>query len=216
MSHGRDTSPKPYAVVAEFGSPEALLLAVEQLNAEGYRDVEAYTPVPVHGLTDKMEFKDDKLWYIVFLGGCTGMIVGLFLEWYTSTGVIFPSFVMGPTGIQGYAHQVGGKPLVSLPMFVPVAYECTILFSAFGATFGMLGMNGLPKPHQPIMNADSMKRASQDRYVAAVLTTDPRLKPLEDDHGHQSWDEAGASALEGFMHSLHPISVERVMTSEGY
>ncbi|MES1227579.1 MAG: hypothetical protein ABUL72_02850, partial [Armatimonadota bacterium] len=71
-------------------------------------------------------------------------------------------------------------------------------------------------PHQPIMNANSMKRASQDRYIAAVLTTDPRLKPLEDDHGHQSWDSEQAESLEKFMHDLDPISVERVMTSEGY
>ena len=216
MSHGRDSSPKPFAVVAEFGNPDALLNAVEKLNAEGYGSVEAYSPVPVHGLVDRMEFKDNRLWYITFIGGCTGMMLGLFLEWYTSTGVIWPWFVPGPTGFHGYAHQVGGKPLVSTPAFVPVGYELTILLSAFGATFGMLGMNGLPKPHQPIMNAAAMKRATQDRYVAAVLTTDPRLKPLVDDHGHQSWDEDRASALENFMHGLSPISVERVMTTEGY
>jgi len=39
MSHGRDTSPKPYALVAEFDSPDQLLAAADKLNAEGYRDV---------------------------------------------------------------------------------------------------------------------------------------------------------------------------------
>lgn len=216
MSHGRDTSPKPFAVVAEFDSPDQLLHAAEKLNAEGYRDVEAYSPVPVHGLTDKLEFNENLVWWITILGGATGMVVGMFLEWYTSTGVIWPWFVPGPTGIHGYAHIVGGKPLFSIPAFVPVAYECTILLSAFGATFGMLGLNGLPKPHQPIMQAECMKRASQDRYVVAVMTTDPRIKPLEDDHGHQRWDEDTASELEKLLWGFKPLSVERVKTAEGY
>lgn len=211
MSHGRDTSPKPYAVVAEFETPDQLLSAVERTKDAGYRDVEAYSPVPVHGLTDKMGFKDDRLWLICFIGGVTGACLGMALEWYTSAGILIPNSIRtpfgfslpvpAPTGVDGYAHNTGGKPLFSLPAFVPVAYELTILLSAFGATFGMLGLNGLPKPHNPIFNASAMRGASQNRYILSVEATDPNYNEVE---------------LSQFLNSLNPLSVEAIKTSEGY
>ncbi|MBS1708506.1 MAG: DUF3341 domain-containing protein [Armatimonadetes bacterium] len=201
MSHGRDTSPKPFAVCASFDNPHDLVEAAKATRAAGYRDIEAYSPVPVEGLCDALEWKDDKLGWVTFLGGLAGLSAGLLLVWWTSTGFQFPSFIPGPTGLNGYGHNTGGKPLFSLPAFVPIVYELTILLSAFGATFGMIGLNGLPKPHHPMFNSEEMKRASQDRFVIAVEATDPR------------YDE---DALEGFFKSLKPLSVERVMTSEGY
>jgi hypothetical protein len=100
-----------------------------------------------------------------------------------------------------YSHNVGGKPLDSWPMFFPVTYECTILLASFGATFGMIALNGLPKPHQPVFNAEAMVRASQDRFVLLIEASDP------------NFDETKAKA---FMQTLDPESVESVYTSEGY
>lgn len=201
MSHGRDTSPKPFAVCAEFDNPHDFLEAAKATKAAGYRDVEAYSPVPVEGMTDALEWKSDLLGWVTFLGGVTGLLAGLGLVWWTSTGFQFPSWLPAPTGMGGYAHNTGGKPLFSLPAFVPIMYELTILLAAVGATFGMIGLNGLPKPHHPMFNAEAMKRVSQDRFVIAVEATDPR------------YDE---DALVGFFQTLNPLSVERVMTSEGY
>ncbi len=201
MSHGRDTSPKPYGVVAEFDNPDSLLSAAKSVHEAGYRDIDAYSPFPVHGLTDVIGFKDDKLGWVVFLHGVGGFLFGYFLEWWVSMGVQISSSALMHNGLLPYPHNVGGRPLFSLPSFFPPAYELTILFAAFGATFGMLAFNGLPKPHHPVMNAGSMARASSDRYVLCVEATDPRYN--EDD-------------VVKVMEGLKPISVERVMTSEGY
>ena len=46
MSHGRDTSPKPFAVCASFGTPDELLAAAKATRAAGYRDVEGKAPAP--------------------------------------------------------------------------------------------------------------------------------------------------------------------------
>lgn len=209
MSHGRDTSPKPYGVVCEFETPEQLLNAADKVRQAGYRDVDAYSPFPVHGLTDKLEWKDDRLAWIVFLGGVSGLVAGYLLQIYTGAGTIMGTqqeFLQVPawfqqTGLGPYAHNVGGKPLVSTLAFFPPAYELTILFAAFGATFGMLGLNGLPKPHHPVMNAECMSRASSDRFVLCVEATDPR------------YDEEN---IKDVMKACEPISIESVMTSEGY
>ncbi len=201
MSHGRDTSPKPFAVVAEFGTADALLEAAKQTRAAGYRDMDAYSPIPVHGLTDVMEWHDDKLGWVVFLHGCLGFTLGYFMEWWTSGGVQISNTALQVNGLNPYPMNVGGKPLFSIPAFFPPAYELTILLAAFGAVFGMLAFNGLPKPHHPLFNAACMNRASSDRYILCVEATDPR------------YDE---DAVVDFMRTLEPLSVERVMTSEGY
>ena len=120
--HGRDTSPKPYGVVAAFLTPEQLLAAAKRSKQAGYNNMDAYSPIPVEGLVDVIEWRDDKLGWMVFFGGLFGITAGITLEWWVST--------------TAYAHNAGGKPLFSLPAFLPVFYECTILFSAFAATFG--------------------------------------------------------------------------------
>lgn len=208
MSHGRDTSPKPYGVVCEFETPEELLAAAKEIRNAGYRDVDAYSPFPVHGLTDVLEWKDDRLGFLVFGGGVSGFVAGYALEIWTNADPLWQSdkpYAVSSwfqnTGLGGYAYNAGGKPLISELAFFPPAYELTILFAAFAAVFGMLALNGLPKPHHPVMNAESMQRASSDRFVLCVEATDPR------------YDE---DAIVDLMRELNPLSVERVMTSEGY
>lgn len=177
----------PYGVVGSFVTPEELVEATEKAWQAGYKKMDAYTPIPVEGLTDALRYDDVRLGWITFFGGLAGCVTGLGLEIWSST--------------LAYAHNVGDKPLISWPMFFPVLYECTILFAAFGATFGMLGLSGLPKPHQPIFNAEVMNRASQDRFVLCIEAKDP------------NYDEA---AVRKFMKDAGAEEVETVMTSEGY
>ncbi|MBS1724138.1 MAG: DUF3341 domain-containing protein [Armatimonadetes bacterium] len=179
--------PEVYGVVASFRTPEEVLDATLKAREAGYQEMDAYTPIPVEGLTDALKFDDVRLGWITFLAGIAGGATGLWLEWWTSN--------------YAYAHNVGGKPLTSWPMFFPVLYECTILFAAFGATFGMIALNGLPKPHQPIFNAEAVNRASTDRFVLCIEAKDP------------SFDERKVT---DFLNKLGPEEVETVMTSEGY
>ena len=158
MSHGRDTSPKQYGVVCEFETPEELLTAAKAIREAGYRDMDAYSPMPVHGLTDVLEWKDDRLGWIVFLGGIKGFLLGYGLQIWTAAGgfgtqqeAIKVSSWFQNTGLGSYAHNVGGKPLISTLAFFPPAYELTILFAAFGATFGMHCRFALPA--QPTVNS---------------------------------------------------------------
>lgn len=201
MSHGRDTSPKPYGVIAEFDNGEDLLTATKFMRENGYREMDAYSPIPVHGLTDVLEWKDDRLSWVVFLLGVTGFLSGYLLEWWTSAGPAVSNTALQVNGLLPYTHNVGGKPLASWPAFFPPAYELTILLAAFGATFGMLGLNGLPKPHHPVFNAESMQRASSDRFLLCVEAIDPR------------YDEEKVVEL---LAETKPLTIERIKTSEGY
>ncbi|MCG9894279.1 MAG: DUF3341 domain-containing protein, partial [Fimbriimonadaceae bacterium] len=111
MSHGRDTSPKPYGVVAEFNSPEELLKAARSAKDKGYSKMEGYSPIPVHGLLDVIGKEDNRLGWLVFGAGVTGAAAGLILQVYTSTGFKFVTGIawldswIQNTGLNGYQHN---------------------------------------------------------------------------------------------------------------
>jgi hypothetical protein len=179
--YGSVTAQGPYALVAEFDSADTLLAAAEQARLTGYRKMDAYTPFPVHGLSEAIGFKDVKVPFSVFIGGLCGVTFGFSLLWYTAT--------------VDYPLDVGGKPFNSLPSFVPISFECTVLFSALTAVFGMLAYNRLPKPYHPIFNTPGFERASQDRFFLAIEAADPNYD---------------SSKTREFLDSLHPLSVAEV------
>ena len=47
-------------------------------------------------------------------------------------------------GAIDYPLVIGGKPLFDFSYTIPITFELTVLFSAFGAFIGMFAMNGLP------------------------------------------------------------------------
>ncbi len=179
--HGAPVVEGPYALVAEFESPEQLLEAAEKAKLAGYKKMDAYSPFPVHGLSDAIGFRDAKVPFMVFIGGLTGVAFGFTLIWYTAT--------------IDYPLNVGGKPFNSLPSYIPISFECTVLFSALTAVFGMIALNRLPQPYHSIFNTPGFERASQDRFFLAIEAEDP------------SYD---SEATRAFLTHLHPVSVSEV------
>ena len=152
---------KLYGMIAQFASATALLSAVEKARQHGYQKMEAYSPYPIHGLSEALGFHKTKLPYIIFAGGATGAILGLAMQW-SSASYFYPL-------------NVGGKPFFSWPAFVPITFECMILLAAFSAVLGMLGLNGLPQPYHPLFNVERFALASKDRFFLCIEATDPKF-----------------------------------------
>ena len=127
--------------------------------------MDAYSPFPIHGLEDAIGFRDDRLPWMVFFGGLTGMLTGYLLQYYTS--------------VVDYPLNVGGRPLHSWPQWIPVTFECTILFSAFTGGLGMFALNGLPRLYHSIFNAKNFDRATQDRFFLCIESDDRRFHRVE-------------------------------------
>lgn len=74
-----------------------------------------------------------------------------------------------------YPINVGGRPLVSWPSFIPISFELTILAAAFSAVLGMFALNHLPQPYHPVFNSERFLRASNDRFFLSVEASDPQF-----------------------------------------
>ncbi len=150
-----------YGLMAEFATAEELIEATRQTAAAGYKKFETHTPYPIHELAEAQGLKRTRVPELVFIGGLVGLIAGFALQWWINLRV--------------YPMNIGGKPLNSWPAFIVPSYEMTILFAAFAAVFGMLILNGLPRPYHPVFNVKSFERASQDRFFLAIEATDPQF-----------------------------------------
>jgi len=150
-----------YAYVAEFSDAEAMVAAAEKVHEAGYTHTDAYSPFPVEEVMDALGKHHSKLPYIIFGGGLSAGLGGFAMQ-YWMNGV-------------DYAINIGGRPLLSWPAFIPITFECTVLASAFCAVFGMILLNGLPRPHHPLFNLHEFAKASKSGFFIGIEAKDPKF-----------------------------------------
>lgn len=151
-----------YGVAASFATAQGLLEAVEAAHEAGYHQLDAYTPYPVEAISEEVVHHEKSLVSrLVLIAGLTGASVGFFGQWWISA--------------VDYPLNIGGRPLLSWPAFIPVTFELTILFAAFTAVIGMIVLNRLPEPYHPMFAVPGFERASIDRYFLVIESGDPRF-----------------------------------------
>ena len=147
-----------HGILAEFRNPKELVDAAEKVEKSGYNKYDTYAPFPIHGMEKAMGLKNSPLGWIVLVGGLTGLI----------GAVTLMVWVMA----YEYPMNISGKPLINIPIYVPIAFELTVLLSAFAATFGMFALNKLPKLHNPLFNVERFKKASDDGFFICIEAED--------------------------------------------
>jgi hypothetical protein len=149
--------------MAEFAAPERLVAAAAAARARGYRAMDAYAPFPVAGLSEALGLPSSRMPLLILLGGAAGCAGGYGLQYWGM--------------VASYPINTGGRPLNSWPAFIPVTFELTILCAALAAVFGMILMNGLPMPYQPVFNVPRFSLASRSRFFLCIEARDPLFLP---------------------------------------
>jgi Protein of unknown function (DUF3341) len=171
-----------YGLLAEFGAGEELLAAAVRVR-KAYRaaHIEAYAPFPIDGLAEALGMRADCVPLCMLLGGLAGGLGTYALECYAA--------------VLDYPLDVGGRPLLSWPAFLPPALEMTLLGAAVFGVLAMLIGNRLPRLHHPLFAIRAFERATADRFFL-LLRADPA-----------DFDRQAARAL---LQSLAPLSISEV------
>jgi hypothetical protein len=145
---------KPRLHAALYEDGQALLEAVRETRSAGFEVDDVFTPYPIHGMEHELGLRRSRLAVVGFIAGLAGLVLALALQWWTSA-IDWPL-------------NVGGKPFNSFPVFIPVAFELTVLFSGFIS----LGILLLRTRLWPGSRRRTLPRVTDDRFGLVLVERD--------------------------------------------
>jgi hypothetical protein len=183
VPHGPDPdAPKPFAMLAGFATADDLIVATRKAAAAGYRRMDTHTPYPVGETADALGFPKSEMGVVMLVGGMTGALAGFFMQFWDNA--------------YGYSLNIGGRPYMSWPSFVPIAFEMMVLTASLSGLFGLMALCGLPRLNHPLFNSTAFDRATRDQFFLSIEAVDPKYN---------------ADEIRALLAPLNPLSVEEVM-----
>jgi hypothetical protein len=138
-------------ILGHFEDPDDLMHGIEKLQANNISIYDAYTPMPIHGIEDKLGYKRSRLPIAAFIFGLTGTLTGFSMIYYML--------------VYDWPMNIGGKPAFAMPDFVPICFELTVLFASYGMMMCFFYSNHFFPGRAPrVMDL----RATNDRFVIAI------------------------------------------------
>jgi hypothetical protein len=179
--HSMENSDSLYGLMAEFETAGELVDAARRTKEAGFKKFDAYTPFPIHELDDAMDLHDNRVALFTLIGGLIGAASGFGLcSWVEAVALPL---------------NIGGRPFISAPMFIPITFEMTVLFGGLTAAISMIMMNGLPSPYHPVFNVERFADASRSKFFLCIESEDPKFDRI---------------ATAGFLESLGPEEIAEV------
>ena len=123
-----------------FRDEHAVVAAARKCREAGFQLFETITPFPLHGMEEAMGIRRSGIPYATFVGGLVGASTALFIT-------------IGASAYD-WPINVGGKPFNSLPAFIPIVFELTILFGALASISAWGYFCGIPKLDPPVLDPD--------------------------------------------------------------
>jgi mono/diheme cytochrome c family protein len=183
-------SEKMYAVSGIFDNPNDIINAASKVTKEGYTNYDVHTPYPVHGMDDAMDLEPSKIGYLTILLGLTGLfLITSFIYWVNTID---------------YPQVIGGKPFFSLPAYVPLMFEVTVLLGAVGTVASLLiFFLKFPNNSHPLHDTNYIKQVSSNKFGIVIETNDPKFD-LE--YIKNLFNSLGASKVEEIYHDLETLN----------
>ena len=145
---------KLYGLLAEFDTPEKLVEAAKAMRGADCGELDAFSPFPVEGLAEALDFHTSAVQTATLIGGIVGAASGFLLQVYTNLD--FPIWI-------------GGRPLVAVPAFMLITFELMVLGAVLACIGTMLVANRLPRLNHPVFEAPEFNLGRPDRFFLAVL-----------------------------------------------
>ncbi len=134
------------ALLSIFDLPDDVVSAVTKLKKRGFDDIETYCPAPFQEIDDAIDAKPSSVRLYTLIGGLTGVVAGFAMQIWMSLD---------------WPIKVAGKPFASIPPFVIIGFELTILFGGLLTFIGML-VAGRLYPRFKLDPAYSMRFSAEE------------------------------------------------------
>lgn len=138
--------------ISTFDNEFDLKNAAIDYRDQGYKIYDAFTPYAIHGLGSIMGLKPSRLTIVCFIFGFLGLIIALWGQYWISA--------------VNWPINIGGKPWNSLPSFLPVAFEITVLSAGLGVVLTFLVRTGVLPGRKPVIYN---KRVTDDLFTLVVF-----------------------------------------------
>ncbi|HQX43358.1 MAG: DUF3341 domain-containing protein [Saprospiraceae bacterium] len=138
-----------------YSDEEDLLRAVRNARSKHLEIMDVYTPFPVHGLDQAMGLSESRLHQAGFIYGALG----------TLTAFLGMSWIF----TRDWPIIFGGKPYWPVPSFIPITFELTVLFAAWGMTITFYTICGL---WPGVTNPQLDLRTTDDKFCLAFDRAD--------------------------------------------
>src|SRR3954464_9114754 len=138
-------------LVGVFDDEDAVLDGIRKVRNTGLKIHDVFSPFPVHGIDTALGLKKSRLPIAAFLFGLTG----------TSLALLMQIWMLG----YDWPMIIGGKNFASLPPFIPVTFELTVLLAALGMVATFLIVSDM-KPYRWPVQFDV--RSTDNKHVMAI------------------------------------------------
>ena len=151
--------------VGIFDDSDKLLHAVNKLKEKGVKIFDCYTPFPVHHLDQALGYHRTNLTIGAFLCGMLGCLSGFTLAFYMN--------------VVDWPMIIGGKPqdITVFTSFIPVMFELTILFTAFGMVIMFFARSRMIHG----IKEDLLSRRQTDDHMVLAIDNDEEQVISKDD-----------------------------------
>jgi len=138
-------------ISVHFDDEKPLLQAIHKIRESKQNIIDVLTPFPVHGMEKALGMKRTRLARVAFISGAIGGVLGFSFQAWVFT--------------IDYPLIFGGKPFLSVPSFIPITFECTVLFAALGMVGAYLIKSKL-KPDKKFEPFD--ESTTDDQFVILI------------------------------------------------
>ncbi len=142
-------------ILASYEYLDSTVDAIEGLRKAGFEEIKAYTPYPDHHIEHALGYGQSPVRVWTLVGGLTGAATGLAFTIWTSID---------------WPLVVGGKPIVSIPAFVPIIFELTVLFGALATVIGLFVLARIPNLKPAVVYDPEFTAGRYGVYVEASST----------------------------------------------